>query len=275
MEGEKREPGGTCGRRFPAPLRRARRIWDNARAADGSVRRHSAPRVKTMTDDEALAFDSESRFWRWPPMKWWIRGHGRDGYSFRLLLVPLIVVFVLEFVCVMVDALYSGIAISAAATLFLGFAGFHGARYEWLVAAATTRSLVKARIKQTAERFSSLGVGATVLAIFVSATSLSLVLSGRPMLDSVSKDAVSIFIALVFLPVYVSGAVRKLAVARIEELEALRSAAVGTKLKFGRGGAVRAVVVGGAAGKATVSVREYVALGFSPSLEQLGGEPRV
>lgn len=202
-----------------------------------------------MTDDEALAFDSESRFWRWPPMKWWIRGHGRDGYSFRLLLVPLVVVFVLEFVCVMVDALYSGIAISAAATLFLGFAGFHGARYEWLVAAATTRSLVKARTKQTAERFSSLGVGATVLAIFVSATSLSLVLSGRPMLDSVSKDAVSIFIALVFLPVYVSGAVRKLAVARIEELEALRSAAVGMKLKFGRGGAVRAVVVGGAAGK--------------------------
>ncbi len=274
MEGEKREPGGTCGRRFPGHFVEP--------GVSGTMRERptvrcdgTAPRVKTMTDDEALAFDSESRFWRWPPMKWWIRGHGRDGYSFRLLLVPLVVVFVLEFVCVMVDALYSGIAISAAATLFLGFAGFHGARYEWLVAAATTRSLVKARTKQTAERFSSLGVGATVLAIFVLATSLSLVLSGRPMLDSVSKDAVSIFIALVFLPVYVSGAVRKLAVARIEELEALRSAAVGTKLKFGRGGAVRAVVVGGAAGKATVSVREYVALGFSPSLEQLGGEPRV
>lgn len=37
-------------------------------------------------------------------------------------------------------------------------------------------------------------------------------MSGQPTPDSVSKDAVSIFIALVFLPVHVSGAVRKLAV---------------------------------------------------------------
>ncbi|AOR72322.1 hypothetical protein BBJ41_28440 [Burkholderia stabilis] len=228
-----------------------------------------------MTDNDELSLRPESRFWRLAPVRWWIRGHGRDGYSFRLLLVPPVIVFALEFVCMMFDALYPSIAVSAVATLFLGFAGFHGAQHEWLVTSATTRALVKARTKKAAERFSSLGVGATVLAIFVAATSLSLVLSGQPMLDSVSKDAVSIFIALVFLPVYVSGAVRKLAIARIEELEALRNATVGTKLKFDRAGAVRAVVVRGAAGKGTVSVMEYTVLGFSPPLEQVGHEPRA
>ncbi len=228
-----------------------------------------------LTDNDELSLRPESRFWQLAPVRWWIRGHGRDGYSFRLLLVPPVIVFALEFVCMMFDALYPSIAVSAVATLFLGFAGFHGAQHEWLVTSATTRALVKARTKKAAERFSSLGVGATVLAIFVAATSLSLVLSGQPMLDSVSKDAVSIFIALVFLPVYVSGAVRKLAIARIEELEALRNATVGTKLKFDRAGAVRAVVVRGAAGKGTVSVMEYTVLGFSPPLEQVGHEPRA
>lgn len=228
-----------------------------------------------LTDNDELSIRPESRFWQLAPVRWWIRGHGRDGYSFRLLLVPPVIVFALEFVCMMFDALYPSIAVSAVATLFLGFAGFHGAQHEWLVTSATTRALVKARTKKAAERFSSLGVGATVLAIFVAATSLSLVLSGQPMLDSVSKDAVSIFIALVFLPVYVSGAVRKLAIARIEELEALRNATVGTKLKFDRAGAVRAVVVRGAAGKGTVSVMEYTVLGFSPPLEQVGHEPRA
>lgn len=228
-----------------------------------------------LTDNDELSLRPESRFWQLAPVRWWIRGHGRDGYSFRLLLVPPVIVFALEFVCMMFDALYPSIAVSAVATLFLGFAGFHGAQHEWLVTSATTRALVKARTKKAAERFSSLGVGATVLAIFVAATSLSLVMSGQPMLDSVSKDAVSIFIALVFLPVYVSGAVRKLAIARIEELEALRNATVGTKLKFDRAGAVRAVVVRGAAGKGTVSVMEYTVLGFSPPLEQVGHEPRA
>ncbi|RQT27353.1 hypothetical protein [Burkholderia cepacia] len=228
-----------------------------------------------MTDNEELSLHQESCFWQLAPVKWWIRGHGRDGYSFRLLLWPPVIVFMLEFLCMIFDALYTSIGISAVATLFLGFAGYHGAQREWLVPSATTRALVKARMKKAAERFSSLGVGATVLAIFVAATSLSLVMSGQPVLDSVSKDAVSIFIALVFLPVYVSGAVRKLAIARIEELEALRNATVGTRLKFDRAGAVRAVVVQGAAGKGTVSVLEYTVLGFNPPLEQVGREPHV
>ncbi len=228
-----------------------------------------------LTDNEELSLHRESRFWRLPLVRAWIQGHGRDGYSFRLLLWPPVLVFVLEFVCMIFDALYTSIAISAVATLFLGFAGYHGAQREWLVPSATTRALVKARMKKAAERFSSLGVGATVLAIFVAATSLSLVMSGQPVLDSVSKEAVSIFIALVFLPVYVSGAVRKLAIARIEEVEALRNATLGTRLKFDRAGAVRAVVVQGAAGKGTVSVLEYTVLGFNPPLEQVGREPRA
>lgn len=233
------------------------------------------PTGAKLTDNEELSLHQESRFWQLAPVKWWIRGHGRDGYSFRLLLWPPVIVFVLEFLCMIFDALYTSIGISAVATLFLGFAGYHGAQREWLVPSATTRALVKARMKKAAERFSSLGVGATVLAIFVAATSLSLVMSGQAVLDSVSKDAVSIFIALVFLPVYVSGAVRKLAIARIEELEALRNATVGTRLKFDRAGAVRAVVVQGAAGKGTVSVLEYTVLGFNPPLEQVGREPHV
>ncbi|RKT99243.1 hypothetical protein C7H84_32505 [Burkholderia sp. Nafp2/4-1b] len=220
--------------------------------------------------EQQLARHRDSRFWQWPPVKWWIQGHGRDGYSFPLLLIPLVAVFVLESLCVMVGALYSALIVSGAMTLLLGIAGFYGAKREWLVPAATARSLVKARTKKAAERFSSLGAGATVLAIFVSATSLSLVLSGQPMLDSVSKDTVSIFIALVFLPVYVSGAVRKLAIARVEELEALRQAAVGTRLKFDRAGAVRAVVVQGPAGTSSVSVAEYTVLGFEPPLERVG-----
>ncbi len=228
-----------------------------------------------LTDNEELSLHRESRFWRLPLVRAWIQGHGRDGYSFRLLLWPPVIVFVLEFVCMIFDALYTSIAISAVATLFLGFAGYHGAQREWLVPSATTRALVKARMKKAAERFSSLGVGATVLAIFVAATSLSLVMSGQPVLDSVSKEAVSIFIALVFLPVYVSGAVRKLAIARIEEVEALRNSTLGTRLKFDRAGAVRAVVVQGAAGKGTVSVLEYTVLGFNPPLEQVGREPRA
>ncbi|AXK61314.1 hypothetical protein [Burkholderia sp. IDO3] len=222
--------------------------------------------------EQQLARHRDSRFWQLPPVKWWIQGHGRDGYSFRLLLVPLVTVFVLEFVCVMLDALFGALLVSGTMTLLLGFAGFHGAKREWLAPSATARALVKARTKQAAERFSSLGAGATVLAIFVGATSLSLVLSGQPMLDSVSKDTVSIFIALVFLPVYVSGAVRKLAIARVEELEALRQATVGTRLKFDRAGAVRAVVVQGREAKSTVSVAEYTLLGFEPPLERVGRE---
>ncbi|WP_321859682.1 hypothetical protein [Burkholderia cenocepacia] len=228
-----------------------------------------------MTDNDELSLRPESRFWQLAPVRWWIRGHGRDGYSFRLLLCPLAIVFVLEFVCVMAGALYTSIAVSAVATLFLGIAGFYGAQREWLMTSETARALVKARMKKAAERLASLGVGATVLAIFVAATSLSLVMSGQPVLDSVSKDAVSIFIALAFLPVYVSGAVRKLAIARIEELEALRHATVGTQLTFDRAGAVRAVIVQGAAGKGTVSAMEYTVLGFSPPLEQVGREPRA
>ncbi len=75
------------------------------------------------------------------------------------------------------------------------------------------------------------------------------------------------------VPVYVSGAVRKLAIARIEELEALRHATLGTQLKFDRAGAVRAVVAQGAAGRGTVSVMECTALGFGLPLEQVGREP--
>ena len=220
--------------------------------------------------EQQLARHRDSRFWQLPPVKWWIQGHGRDGYSFRLLLVPLVAVFVLEFVCVMLDALFSALVVSGAMTLLLGIAGYYVAKREWLMPSAPVRALVKARTKQAAERFSSLGAGATVLAIFVSATSLSLVLSGQPVLDTVSKDTVSIFIALVFLPVYVSGAVRKLAIARVEELEALGQTTVGTRLKYDRAGAVRAVVVQGPAGKSTVSVAEYTLLGFEPPLERVG-----
>lgn len=222
--------------------------------------------------EQPLSRHRDSRFWQLPPVQWWIRGHGRDGYSFRLLLVPLVTVFVLEFVCVMPGTLSGALLVSGAMTLLLGFAGFHGAKREWRVPSVTARARVKARTKQAAERFSSLGAGATVLAIFVSATSLSLVLSGQPMLDSVSKDTVSIFIALVFLPVYVSGAVRKLAIARVEALEALRQATVGARLKFDRAGAVRAVVVQGPEGKSTVSVAEYTLPGFEPPLERVGRE---
>ncbi|AFQ51859.1 hypothetical protein [Burkholderia cepacia] len=225
--------------------------------------------------EQQLSLRRDSRFWQLLPVKWWIQGHGRDGYAFRLLLVPLVTVFVLEFVCVMLGALFSALIVSGAITVFLGIAGYYGAKREWLVPSAPARALVKARTKQAAERFSSLGAGATVLAIFVSATSLSLVLSGQPVLDSVSKDTVSIFIALVFLPVYVSGAVRKLAIARVEELEALRQVSAGTWLKFDRVGAVRAVVVQGPAGKSTVSVAEYTLLGFDPPLERVGRETRA
>jgi len=225
--------------------------------------------------EQQLARHRDSRFWQLPPVKWWIQGHGRDGYSFRLLLVPLVAVFVLELVCMMLDALFSALVVSGAMTLLLGIAGYYGAKREWLTPSAPARALVKARTKQAAERFSSLGAGATVLAIFVSATSLSLVLSGQPVLDTVSKDTVSIFIALVFLPVYVSGAVRKLAIARVEELEALRQTTVGTRLKYDRAGAVRAVVVQGPAGKSTVSVAEYTLLGFEPPLERVGRDTRA
>lgn len=225
--------------------------------------------------EQRLSRHRDNRFWQLQPVKWWIQGHGRDGYSFRLLLIPLVAVFVLEFVCVMLDALFGALIVSGAMTLFLGIAGYYGAKREWLVPSAPARALVKARTKQAAERFSSLGAGATVLAIFVSATSLSRVLSGQPVLDSASKDTVSIFIALVFLPVYVSGAVRKLAIARVEELEALRQVSVGTRLKFDRAGAVRAVVVKGPAGQSTLSVAAYTLLEFEPPLERVGRDPNA
>jgi len=211
----------------------------------------------------------ESRFWRSAWVKWWIQGHGRDGYSFRLLLVPLIGIFVLVFILQMLDMIASAVLLSGVMTIFLGVAGFYGAKRECLVASPATRAVLKARMKQAAERFASLGVGATVLAIFVNATSVSLALYGLPVLDSALKDALSVFIALVFLPVYVSGAVRKLAIARIEELEALRGSAIGEALRCNRRGDVRAVVVKGPAGHARVSAREYEILGFEPRLGEM------
>lgn len=219
---------------------------------------------------EKLLLHRESRFWEFSLVKWWIRGHGRDGYSFRLLLFPLVGVFVVELLCLAFDLMTPAIVVSGVTTVFLGVAGYYGTKREWLISPSAVRAVVKARTKQAAERFSSLGAGATVLAILISATSISLVLSGQPVLESVLKDAFSLFIALVFLPVYVSGAVRKLAIARIEELEALRGTTTGTRLKFDRAGAVRAVVVQGPAGRSKGSANEYTILGFNPPLDQVG-----
>jgi len=211
----------------------------------------------------------ERRFWRHAWVKWWIQGHGRDGYSFRLLLVPLIGIFVLVFILLMLDMVATAVLLSGFMTIFLGVAGFHGTKRECLVSAPATRAVLKARMKLAAERFASLGVDATVFAIFVNATSVSLALSGLPVLDSALKDAFSVFIALVFLPVFVSGAVRKLAIARIEEFEALRGDSVGKTLRLSRRGDVRSVVVQGPAGRARVSAREYEILGFEPRLGEI------
>lgn len=102
--------------------------------------------------EQRLSRHRDNRFWQLQPVKWWIQGHGRDGYSFRLLLIPLLAVFVLEFVCVMLDALFSALIVSGAMTLFLGIAGYYGAKREWLVPSAPARALVKARTKQAAQR---------------------------------------------------------------------------------------------------------------------------
>jgi hypothetical protein len=216
-----------------------------------------------------LPLRRERGFWRWKIVQWWIQGHGRNGYTFALLLIPLALVFVVELGFLVFEQLVAALIFSAVVTVFLGVAGFHGTMRELLLRSAATRAVMRARTKQAAERFSSLGVGATVLAIFVSATSVSLALDGQPLLDTAIKDAFSMFIALVFLPVYVSGAVRKLAVARIEELEALRNDTVGTALRLDREGRVRAVVVTGPAGRSTVPARSYLILRFEPPIAQL------
>ncbi|WDD90857.1 hypothetical protein Bsp3421_000737 [Burkholderia sp. FERM BP-3421] len=216
-----------------------------------------------------LRLRRERGFWRWQLVKWWIQGHGKDGYTFRLLLVPLVLVFVVVFGLLLLEQIVCALIFSAVMTVFLGVAGFHGTKRELLLRSAATRAVTKARAKQAAERFSSLGVGATVLAIFVSATSVSLALYDLPLLDTALKDAFSMFIALVFLPVYVSGAVRKLAVARIEELEALRNDTVGAALTRDRAGRVRAVAVVGPAARAEVPVRAYLILRFEPPVTQL------
>lgn len=185
------------------------------------------------------------------------------------MLVPLVGILLVVLILVIFDMVLSAVFLSSFMTLFLGFAGFHGAKRECLVPSSTTRAVMRARMKQAAERFSSLGVGATVLAIFVNVTSVSMAQSGLPALSMALKDEIAVCIALVFLPVFVSGAVRKLAIARVEELEALRNDAVGMKLKFDRHGEVRAVVVRGPTGRASVPIFEYAVLGFGPPVDQL------
>ncbi|WP_332452347.1 hypothetical protein [Burkholderia ubonensis] len=111
----------------------------------------------------------------------------------------------LLFVLVLFEQIGWALLLSAAVTLFLGVAGYYGAKREILVSSPTTRAVMRARTKQAAERFSSLGAGATVMAIFVHATSVSLALYGHMLLDTMIKDAFSMFIALAFLPVYVCG----------------------------------------------------------------------
>ncbi|WP_346778722.1 hypothetical protein [Burkholderia sp. Ac-20353] len=175
----------------------------------------------------------------------------------------------------MFDMVVSAVVISCSMSIFLGVAGFLGAKREYLVSPGAGRAVIKARTKQAAERFSSIGAGATVLAIFLNATSVSLALNGQPLLHSVLKDAFSMFIALVFLPVYISGVVRKLAVARIEEFEALRNESVGTALKFDRKGGVRAVVLEGPGGRSNVSVMEYTTVGFDPPIDRIGHGQRT
>lgn len=222
-----------------------------------------------MKNADKLPRRRKGRFWRSQWVRWWIQGQGKDGYSFSLLLVPLVGILLLVLVFLMVDMILSAVFLSSAMTLFLGIAGFHGAKRECLVPSSATRAVMRARMKQAAERFSSLGVGATVLAIFVNVTSVSMAQSGMPALDSALRDEIAIFIALVFLPVFVSGAVRKLAIARVEELEALRNDAVGTKLKFDRQGEVRAVVVRGPTGRSSVPIFEYSVLGFGPPVDRI------
>ncbi|KVO80318.1 hypothetical protein WK11_16415 [Burkholderia ubonensis] len=226
-----------------------------------------------MSNSQEIPLHEESRFWENTLVKRWVRGHGEDGYDFRLLLYPLAGIFVLLFVLVLFEQIGWALLLSAAVTLFVGVAGYYGAKREILVSSPTTRAVMRARTKQAAERFSSLGAGATVMAIFVHATSVSLALYGHMLLDTMIKDAFSMFIALAFLPVYVCGAVRKLAVARVEELDALRNDATGTTLKFDRKGAVRAIVVQGPAGWSSVSVLEYTVLRFKPDIDEIGRAP--
>ncbi|WP_321810576.1 MULTISPECIES: hypothetical protein [unclassified Burkholderia] len=83
--------------------------------------------------EQRLSRHRDNRVWQLQPVKWWIQGHGRDGYSFRLLLMPLVAAFVLEFVCVMLDAPFSALIVIGVMTLFLGIAGYYGAKREWLV----------------------------------------------------------------------------------------------------------------------------------------------
>ncbi|MBN3789559.1 hypothetical protein G3N94_22070 [Burkholderia sp. Ac-20353] len=228
-----------------------------------------------LTNIKETARHGDSRFWRSALVRRWIQGHGRNGFDFRLLLVPLAGIFVFEFTCLMFDMVVSAVVISCSMSIFLGVAGFLGAKREYLVSPGAGRAVIKARTKQAAERFSSIGAGATVLAIFLNATSVSLALNGQPLLHSVLKDAFSMFIALVFLPVYISGVVRKLAVARIEEFEALRNESVGTALKFDRKGGVRAVVLEGPGGRSNVSVMEYTTVGFDPPIDRIGHGQRT
>ncbi|WP_244107616.1 hypothetical protein [Burkholderia anthina] len=55
-------------------------------------------------------------------------------------------------------------------------------------------------------------------------------------------------------------------------LEAPRRATLGTRLKFDRAGAVRAVVVQGPEAKSTMPVAEYTLPGFEPPLVRVGRE---
>ncbi|WP_244104710.1 hypothetical protein [Burkholderia anthina] len=55
-------------------------------------------------------------------------------------------------------------------------------------------------------------------------------------------------------------------------LEAPRRATLGTRLKFDRAGAVRAVVVQGSEAKSTMPVAEYTLPGFEPPLVRVGRE---
>lgn len=96
------------------------------------------PTGEKLSNSQEIPLHEESRFWENTLVKRWVRGHGEDGYDFRLLLYPLAGIFVLLFVLVLFEQIGWALLLSAAVTLFVGVAGYYGAKREILVSSPTT-----------------------------------------------------------------------------------------------------------------------------------------
>jgi hypothetical protein len=198
----------------------------------------------------------------------------KDSLSFLVGVHIIAIVLVAVAVLLSNRLIVLAVCIYSASTLALGVAGRHGAlRSMRDIGSKEERAVQKARVKRIAEILSSIGVGATILNSIIYSLSVQNRIHHFKILADY-KDPLAMFVGLVFLPIYVSGAARKLAVARTDLFEA-QAGFIRGSTAFWDKDKTKVIMIrlkNSKSGFSKIGVNDYRAFKFSPAIEELPPE---